>query len=380
MADAVLESEILYRRLQQHLDRMPVGFPASESGVELEILRQLFTPEEATVALELSAFPEPAATIQKRVEPRTSLAGLIGLLDQMAEKGLILRLPAKEGYRYSKLIYAIGMYERQVDRLSPKLERDSRQYMEEAFRYAFHSKKTTQMRVAPVNKTIPAVRHVATYEDIRAYVQASGGPFAKMTCICRHGKDLLGEKCKQTTLRENCLTMSYAATWMVEYGVARFISREEMLTLLEQADQEGLVLQPENTKQPLFLCCCCGCCCGVLTSAKRFPSPADYFSSNYCARVDPDACASCGTCEVRCQMDAIHTGPEGKSEVDRSRCIGCGLCVTTCPSDALHLEEKDAARVPPDDTRALYIRLLQERYGPLGTALMVARNLLGRKI
>jgi len=79
-------------------------------------------------------------------------------------------------------------------------------------------------------------------------------------------------------------------------------------------------------------------------------------------------------------MDAIHTGPEGKSEVDRSRCIGCGLCVTTCPSDALHLEEKDAARVPPDDTRALYIRLLQERYGPLGTALMVARNLLGRKI
>ena len=375
-----MESETLYRRLQQHLDRMPVGFPASESGVELEILRQLFTPEEAVLALELSAFPEPAATIQRRIKSGMSLAELTCALDQMAVKGLLLRIPAKEGYRYSKMIFAIGMYERQVNRLTPKLERDSRQYMDEAFRNAFHTKKTTQMRIVPVNKTIPVERNVATYEDIRAYVEASSGPFAKMTCICRHGKDLLGEKCKQTNLRENCLTMSVAATWMVDYGLARFISREEMLALLEQADEEGLVLQPENTKRPLFVCCCCGCCCGVLTSAKRFPSPADYFSSSFWARVDLDACQSCGTCEVRCQMDAIHTAEDGKSEVDRSRCIGCALCVTTCPSEAMHLEKKEAGKVPPDNTRALYVKLLQERYGPWGTATMVARNLLGRKV
>ena len=375
-----MESETLYRRLQQHLDRMPVGFPASESGVELEILRQLFTPEEAVLALELSAFPEPAATIHRRIKSGASLAELSQALDRMAAKGLLLRLPAKEGYRYAKMIFAIGMYERQVNRLTPKFERDTRQYMDEAFRNAFHSKKTTQMRIVPVNKTIPVERNVATYEDIRAYVQASSGPFAKMTCICRHGKDLLGEKCKQTNLRENCLTMSVAATLMVDYGLARFISREEMLALLEQADEEGLVLQPENTKRPLFVCCCCGCCCGVLTSAKRFPSPTDYFSSSFWARVDPDACQSCGTCEVRCQMDAIHTAEDGKSEVDRSRCIGCALCVTTCPSDAMHLEKREAGKVPPDDTRALYVKLLQERYGPWGTAKMVARNMLGRKI
>jgi len=38
-------SESLYRRLQQHLDRMPVGFPATRSGVEIRILERLFTPE-----------------------------------------------------------------------------------------------------------------------------------------------------------------------------------------------------------------------------------------------------------------------------------------------------------------------------------------------
>lgn len=375
-----MEAEILYRRLQQHLDRMPVGFPAAESGVELEILRQLFTPEEAELALALSVFPEPASTIHRRIKSGASFAQLTAALDAMAAKGLLLRVPAKDGYRYSKLMWAIGMYERQLNRLTPQFERDARRYMDEAFRHAFHNKKTTQLRVAPANKAIPVERSVTTYEDIRAYVEASSGPFAKMTCICRHGKDLLGEKCKQTSLRDNCLTMSFAATMMVESGRASFVSREEMLSLLEQADKEGLVLEPENTKRPLFVCCCCGCCCGVLTSAKRFPRPADYFSSSFVARVDPDACASCGTCEVRCQMDAIHTGPDGKSEVDPSQCIGCALCVTTCPSDAMHLEKKENGKIPPDDTRGLYVKLLQERYGPWGTAKMVARNVLGRKV
>ena len=36
-----------YRKLQEHLDRLPMGFPRTESGVEFEILQQLFAPEEA---------------------------------------------------------------------------------------------------------------------------------------------------------------------------------------------------------------------------------------------------------------------------------------------------------------------------------------------
>ena len=93
-----------------------------------------------------------------------------------------------------------------------------------------------------------------------------------------------------------------------------------MLELLDQADADGLVLQPENTKSPLFICCCCGCCCGVLTSAKRFPTPAEYFSTNYYAEVDQETCQSCGACISRCQMDAI-SNPEGPAQVDRKRCI-----------------------------------------------------------
>jgi len=37
----------VYARLREHLDELPAGFPATETGVELRILHRLFTPEEA---------------------------------------------------------------------------------------------------------------------------------------------------------------------------------------------------------------------------------------------------------------------------------------------------------------------------------------------
>jgi electron transport complex protein RnfB len=372
-------SDSLYRRLQEHLDRMPVGFPATQSGVEIRILRRLFTPEEAGIALGLSAIPEPAAAIHKRLALPMTLAELTAKLDGMAAKGIALAHPFPDGWRYGKLIYAIGMYERQVKTLTAEFERDNRQYMKEAFGRAFHTGGTPQLRVVPVNKRIAVERGVTTYDQIRAHIEASPGPFGTLACICRHGRDLLGESCKQTELRENCLMIGPAARWAVESGHGQAASREEILALLDRADQDGLVLQPENTKAPMFVCCCCGCCCGVLESAKRLPSPASYFSSNFYARVDAEACTSCGACETRCQMEAISS-PEGKAVVDRERCIGCALCVTTCPSGAMRFEPNDKPRVPPDDTKTLYMRMFQERYGPGGMVKAGVRKMLGMQV
>jgi ferredoxin len=372
-------SDLLYRRLQKHLDRMPVPFPATESGIELKILRRLFTPEEAEVALELSAIPEPAASVHKRLARRMTLEELTEKLDGMAQKGIAMALPFPDGMRYGKLVYAIGMYERQVKTLTAEFEREHRQYVDEAFGPALHATKTPQLRTVPVNKQIAVERGVTTYDEIRAFVEASPGPFGTITCICRHGKDLLGESCKQTDLRDNCLMIGPAAQWAVQTGTGREVSREEFLALLDRADQDGLVLQPENTKAPMFVCCCCGCCCGVLTSAKRMPSPAASFWSNFYAVVDAEACSSCGTCETRCQMDAISS-PEGKAVVDRSRCIGCALCVTTCPSGAMRLVANDKAKVPPDDTKALYTRMFQERYGRGGMIRVGVKKMLGMKV
>jgi formate hydrogenlyase subunit 6/NADH:ubiquinone oxidoreductase subunit I len=200
-----------------------------------------------------------------------------------------------------------------------------------------------------------------------------------MSCICRHGRELTGGSCAQTALRENCLTFGVAAEAMVASGAARHITREAMLELLDAADREGLVLEPQNAKEPLFVCCCCGCCCAVLSSAKRFPRPAEYFSNRYRAVVAPDACESCGECESRCQMDAVVSG-DAAAEVKHSHCIGCGLCVTTCPTEAISLEKVPEEKPVPDTVPELYARLFRERYGPWATAGAMARKLLGLKI
>jgi Fe-S-cluster-containing hydrogenase component 2 len=77
-------------------------------------------------------------------------------------------------------------------------------------------------------------------------------------------------------------------------------------------------------------------------------------------------------------MDAISS-PEGKAQVDEARCIGCALCIPTCPSEALRLEAKEVRKEPPDDSKALFLKLMQERYGPWGMAKLGARKALGMK-
>jgi electron transport complex protein RnfB len=368
----------IYRELQRHLDRMPVPYPATESGVEIRILKQLFTPEEARLALYLSAIPEPLETIHRRTKHELDREQLREALDQMAEKGSIQKLPGKGGPRYGKAPLVLGMYEAQINRLTPELEREIRAYFDEKFGAALHSLRTPQMRTVPVNKSIEVERAVANYDDIRKFVEASPGPFAALNCICRQGKDLTGEPCRQTKERRNCLLFGVAAAMMTQKEVAREVSKDEMLGLLEQADREGLVLEPQNTLEPLFVCCCCGCCCGVLTTAKKLPRPADFFQTDFIAEVDRDTCQVCGACEPRCQMDAITSGDE-PAKVAAERCIGCGLCVTTCPSGAVRLRKKEGRKPPPKDMQALYSTMFRERFGRLGAATAIAGHLMGRK-
>ena len=219
-----MEDDELYRALQHHLDRMPVAYPATESGVEIRILKQLFTPDEARLALCLSAIPETLRTIHRRLGGGTGMEQLRAALDRMAEKGSIQKLPGKKGPRYGKAPLVLGMYEAQVNRLTPELERDVREYFGDAFGPEILGPRTPQMRTVPVNKSIPVERAVARYDDIRSFVEASPGPFAAIPCVCRQGRALTGQPCRQTSEPHNCLMFGVAATMMTEKGVARPVS------------------------------------------------------------------------------------------------------------------------------------------------------------
>jgi len=375
------DEDDVYRRLRKHIDDLPIPYPATASGVELGILKRLFTPDEAEVALGMSAVPEPVEKIRDRV-PGRSTEELERVLDRLVEKGAIFGGPAlsRDGRkRYSRAPLAIGMYEAQVDKLTKELQQDFDQYLREGFAQALLVTKTPQMRTIPVNARFVPDRLVGRYDDARRLVQEGAGPWATRNCVCRQGQDLLGEPCRQTTSRRVCLMIGPAAKASLAGGEGQALGREETFSLLDQAERDGMVLQPSNARDPVFICFCCGCCCGMLKAAKQFPRPAEYLQTNYHASVDPDLCSECGTCHERCPMEALHAG-DGATAVDLDRCIGCGACVPTCPSEAVTLRAKARETVPPRDLKALYGRIMTERFGLLGAAKRIGRALLGWQV
>ena len=166
----------VYRRLQQHIDNMPVAFPATESGIELRILRRLFTPEEAEVGLLLSAVPEDL----DRIHPRAKKMGLSRddlerTLDGLVAKGAILGAGRADHRRYGKAQLAVGMYEFQVDRLTLEFQQDVEQYFQEGFGEAFHRPRTGQMRTIPVDARFVPERKVGRYDDARQLIEGGLG-------------------------------------------------------------------------------------------------------------------------------------------------------------------------------------------------------------
>ena len=58
----------IYERLANALEALPGGFARTESGVEMELIKMAFSPEEASLAGQMSRTPETATEIAKRVD------------------------------------------------------------------------------------------------------------------------------------------------------------------------------------------------------------------------------------------------------------------------------------------------------------------------
>jgi len=372
----------IYRKLRKNIDQMPVPFPETSSGIEIELLKSLFSEEEARIACELSVFPESAEKIWKRLKKYgLKVEEVREKLDQMGDKGIIMARfdKHKQEKVYHKIPLAIGMFEFQVNRLNRKFAELFYAYEEEGFFDSLFRMKTHQMRTIPVNVAIEHQYVVGNYDDIRQIVKDSPGPFALMNCVCRQAKDLMEEPCQLTDHRETCIALENAASHMIRRGVGREVSREELLKYLTWAKKEGLVLQPENIQHPTFICCCCGCCCGILNSASKYDRPAEYIHSNFRSEVDTDRCDGCEDCVSRCQMEAIKK-VNGFVEILNERCIGCGVCIPVCKQRALKLVKKKEEMVPPANENEMYKQMMLERFGPIKTVGMVIKSKVGMKV
>jgi electron transport complex protein RnfB len=377
----------VYRELQQHLDKSPVGYPATESGMDIELLKRLFTPEEARIGKYLSNIQlEPAKRIHKRVNKNgidISLEELTQILDRMLKKGTLLAY--SDGYpekRYRNAgVTAGGIVDFQVNRLTRELVDIFSKYHKEHFAEAETTGKIgiPQLRTIPVAQSIPvAEKHrVSTYDDVRYLVEKAPGRIAVANCVCRQTKDIKGESCTHSDIRETCLHIgSDHARQYVEMGIGRYISKEEAFEVLDRAQEAGFILQPENSLHPEAICCCCGDCCGLLSAVKKSPRPADMYASNYYTKVDAGLCTGCGTCVQRCQLEAVEP-VNNIAVVNPDRCIGCGNCVVTCESGAMRLYLKEQKLIPFEDKDSMYMSIMARKKGPWYMLKLRLKKLLG---
>jgi len=332
----------VYVRLARALDNLPGGFPSTKSGVELQILKRIFSPEEALLATNLTGASEMVETI----------AGRVGLPAEDMEKKLramqarsIIWGSQKDGVRKFRLSpYIVGIYEAQVDVMDHDLSHLFEQYWNEGGLAGIMRYQPALHRVVPAQRALKK-EVILPYDDVKQLLLQAVS-FELRNCVCRKQQDLVdNRKCDFPV--KNCLTFSVKERPKRPQSV----TREAALQALDQAEEVGLVHTVSNVAAGVhYVCNCCGCCCAILRGITQFGIAHSVARANYYAVVDTEECNGCGICEERCQVGACQM-EDGVSVVDITKCIGCGLCVTGCPTDAVKLTLRpDAEIVVPPET------------------------------
>ena len=350
-------AESVYHRLREWLDVFSVGFPSTASGVEIKLLKHLFSEEEAEMFLSMTPKLESPESVAERTGKESEHTA--ALLDTMAEKGLLFRLKKGEALRYGAVPFVVGLFEYQVKDMDRELAELCEAYFQEAFLDRCKD-YTALMRPIPVNRSIEVGWPVAPYEDAKEIIKGKE-LIAVAPCICRVQQQRMDHACDKPL--EVCFMFGAHAKYYIDRDMGRQVTQEEAYKILDQCEEAGLVTQPFNAQNPGGMCNCCGDCCNMLRALKQHPNPVEVTISNYYAEVDPDACVACETCLDRCQMDAISMSDDDVAQIDLRRCIGCGLCVTTCPSEALSLKPKleGERRDPPEKAVDTLMQMAQQR-------------------
>ncbi len=344
----------VFEELQKRLDMYSLGFPETQSRIEIIILKKLFSEDDAFLFLELSPALENAESISARIGKTTQ--EIEPKLNDMARRGLLFKRTRDGIAKYGAIPFIHGIFEFQVKRLNKELAELLEQYYNEGLSKAVGMNANMFLRPIPVHKSIEIKNTIAPFEDAVEILRRAP-LIAVAECICRKEKKIVGKGCGKPM--EVCFMFGSMAEYYIEQNLGRKIEVDEAISILIDAQKHGMVTQPGTAQNPAGMCSCCGDCCAVLLSLKRFPKPAEMVFSNYTATVS-DNCTACGACADMCQMNAITL--RDIAEVNVDRCIGCGLCIINCPVEAIALKQKNnAKKIPPKNSAEQMMELAKMR-------------------
>ncbi len=334
----------IFRDLQERLDKYSVGFPATESGIEITILKAMFSEADAEMFLALSPLLETPEAVAERIN--RPVAEVAAILEDMTKRGLLFHLKKGDSVKYGAIPFVHGLFEFQVKRLDKDFAKLVEQYFYAEFSVAMAKSAEGFLRIIPIQESIDVTQRIAAYDDAVEILKKQK-LIVITDCICRKMRETVETGCGKTM--EACFMFGSMGQYYLDHDMGRQIDVEEGSRILKEAHEAGLVTQPATAQNPAGMCNCCGDCCGVLKALNRYPKPAEMVFTNYFAVIDEEECVGCEACIDRCQMGALTMNDDEKAVVNKDRCIGCGLCVTTCPSEAIELvlKPEDSLKTPP---------------------------------
>ncbi len=165
------------------------------------------------------------------------------------------------------------------------------------------------MHVVPVKKAIPSEQKSVDLEHLSHWLDMYDGKYAVGACSCRRSRRVRGEGCGHLE-EDMCIAVGDMATYAIETNKARPATREEVMEILQRAEDNGFVHQITNIDgkdKILGIRNCCVCSCYALRTSQLFNTP-NMSASAYRAHVDPEKCVACGQCAEVCPAGAVKLG------------------------------------------------------------------------
>ena len=348
-------SEKAYINLREFLNNFPVGFPETESGVEMKILKRLFTKEDAETVVLLTPIPQVASRIAR--QNKIDKDELEKNLESMAKRGLIFRVERNGKTYYNASPFMVGIYEYSVNKLDKELAEMYKEYYDTVYQEEIGLSNVPGFKVIPVEETIQSEIVLLPYQKLKESIK-SARVISVADCICRKEAILNDEGCDRPM--ESCLHFGAAAEYYIHRGVGRQITAEEAIKIIEEADKAGLVHAGTNSTHLGNICNCCPCCCVSMKGIIQKGMPVRKFMNPiFESIIDQELCTGCETCIDRCPVQAISV--ENTATVDRELCLGCGLCASVCLEEAITLELRDDREEPFDRVLSMGRAIIEEK-------------------
>lgn len=309
--------ELILKLGQKITDR--IGVKVTENDPEYWGLASVVTDEMAEVALSMKV-RVPATLEQIAKKCGKSLERTEELLQEMSVIGVIEYNWENEDHhkQYVLPMFVPGcaefmvMNKEQVEthpELADFFENMSRLPLEKVTPMVPPGGAGIGMHVIPVEKAIPATQQSASVEHISYWLDKYKDKYAVGACSCRRQQRIRGEGTGDLE-DDLCIGVGDMADYLVETGKGRYIDYDEVMEILQRAEDNGYVHQITNIdgEEKIFALCNCavGVCNGLRTS-QLFNTP-NMSRSAYRASVSKADCVACGRCVEYCPTGAAKLG------------------------------------------------------------------------